>query len=155
MTGNPRNCVLFDDQTRGHLLPFTFVRPVSEIRIGILTIREKWERWTGQSFSYITEDYLREKYPLTIAEENLIINGSVTPNRELLNEISALACGEVLMHDNLLVAGCMDKESLESFDIFVASGYSQKQVQSSFNRISRPWHIFRLNGEELKVDFDL
>ena len=59
-----RNYILFDDRHRDHLLPFTFIRPVAEIRIGILTIREKWEKWTGQDFHGITQDYLREKYPV-------------------------------------------------------------------------------------------
>ena len=38
------NYVLFDGEAHRKLLPFTFTRPVAEIRIGILTIREKWEK---------------------------------------------------------------------------------------------------------------
>ena len=37
------NYILFDGTVRNALLPFTFTRPVADIRIGILTIREKWE----------------------------------------------------------------------------------------------------------------
>ncbi len=33
----------FDGTVRNALLPFTFTRPVADIRVGILTIREKWE----------------------------------------------------------------------------------------------------------------
>jgi UDP-N-acetylglucosamine diphosphorylase/glucosamine-1-phosphate N-acetyltransferase len=155
MNGTLRNYVLFDDHARGHLLPFTFIRPVAEIRAGILTIREKWERWTGHSFTHMTEDYLEEMYPLVIGEENLIINGSIIPNRDLVDEISSLVCGEMLVKDNVLIAGCLDQASLETFDLSVPPGYAQKQAQSTFIRISKPWHIFRLNGENLAADFDL
>jgi UDP-N-acetylglucosamine diphosphorylase/glucosamine-1-phosphate N-acetyltransferase len=155
MTGNHRNFILFDDQTRDHLLPFTFIRPVAEIRIGILTIREKWEKWTGQKFSCFTHDYLKEKFPLVIGEENIVINGSITPNRDLVDEVAGLACGEVIMKDNLLVAGCLDRPSLENFNLTILDSLSRKQVKANFTRISKLWHIFKLNGEELSSDFNL
>ncbi|HER40991.1 MAG TPA: glucose-1-phosphate thymidylyltransferase, partial [Salinimicrobium catena] len=39
------NYILFDGPARDQFLPFTFTRPVAEMRIGILTIREKWEKF--------------------------------------------------------------------------------------------------------------
>ena len=44
------NYILFDGSVRNQLLPFTFTRPVADIRVGILTIREKWEK--GCDFPY-------------------------------------------------------------------------------------------------------
>ena len=46
------------------LLPFTYTRPVADIRIGILTIREKWEIFLGFTTTTITEEYLEDKYPM-------------------------------------------------------------------------------------------
>lgn len=155
MTGNQRNFVLFDDLQRDHLLPFTFIRPVAEIRIGILTIREKWERWTGQHFSHFTQDYLQEKYPLVTGDENIVINSSVTPNPALVEEIFKLNCGEVLVRENLLIAGCLDRSSLDSFNRKVPEEYVIKQTESEFRRISKLWHIFLLNGDELRSDFGI
>jgi UDP-N-acetylglucosamine diphosphorylase/glucosamine-1-phosphate N-acetyltransferase len=155
MSGTQRNFILFDDLQRDHLLPFTFIRPVAEIRVGILTIREKWEKWTGNHFSYLTQDYLKEKYPLVTGDENVIINGSVTPNASLVTEILNLGIGEVLMKDNLLVAGCIDRSSLETFALQAPEGCTAKPVASDFRRISRIWQIFGLNGEELCSDFSL
>ena len=60
------NYILFDDETRLSLLPFTFTRTAGDIRIGILTIQEKWERYLGQGVSYFTEEYLNEKYTLAV-----------------------------------------------------------------------------------------
>jgi UDP-N-acetylglucosamine diphosphorylase/glucosamine-1-phosphate N-acetyltransferase len=149
-----RSYILFDDPCRDHLLPFTFIRPVSEIRIGILTIREKWEKWTGLSFSHFTQDYLQEKYPLVTGEENILVNGSVTPNEELIGEIMNLRCGETLVKHDLLVAGCFDRAALEAFVHQVPEGYRVIPVQSDLRQISRLWHIFRFNGEELVSDFE-
>jgi len=155
MSGNIRNFVLFDDNHRDHLLPFTFIRPVAEIRIGILTIREKWEKWTGQPVSYYTQDYLQEKYPLIPGIENILINGAVTPNPELIHEILSLKKGEVLLRGTLFIAGCLDHAALDDFDGLPPKGYDQKACMADFNHISKLWHIYRTNGIELVSDFKL
>jgi UDP-N-acetylglucosamine diphosphorylase/glucosamine-1-phosphate N-acetyltransferase len=155
MTGNHRNYVLFDDLYRDNLLPFAFIRPVAEIRIGILTIREKWERWTGHQFSHFTQDYLQEKYPLYTGDENIVINGSVTPNPALVEEILNLNCGEVLVKENILVAGCFDRPSMETFSRRAPEGSTVLQIRSDFLRISKLWHLFRYNGEELRSDYGI
>jgi len=70
--------ILFDDDRREALLPFTFTRPVSEIRIGILTITQKWERYLGSSTSFLTTGYLSKKYPPNITGERFcLIHGGV------------------------------------------------------------------------------
>ncbi|NJO91982.1 MAG: glucose-1-phosphate thymidylyltransferase, partial [Chloroflexia bacterium] len=73
----------FDDNSWQNLLPLTFTRPVCEIRIGILTIREKWEKYLNVSCSFLTQDYLTEKYAQKTDTLNLYINGSVLPSSEL------------------------------------------------------------------------
>jgi hypothetical protein len=80
------NCILFESETeRLNLLPFTFTRPISNIRIGILTIAEKWEKHLHASISYLTVPYLAAKYPMQINEVNMFINGSFL---NLTNNIS-------------------------------------------------------------------
>ena len=69
--------ILFDDDSRLSLLPLTHTRPVGEIRIGILKIREKWERFFGTEFTYLTESYLKNKFPYKPGKDNLFINGSI------------------------------------------------------------------------------
>ena len=72
--------ILFDDQFRTNLLPLSFTRPVSEFRIGILTIADKWKRYLNAEISYLTEEYLQEKYPLIIDSDNLLINSAICPD---------------------------------------------------------------------------
>ncbi len=155
MSENSRNYILFDDLSRDRLLPFTFIRPVAEIRLGVLTIREKWEMWLHCTTSALTKDYLQEKYPLVQGELNVLINGAITPNADLVGEIEALKPGETLVKDSLLIAVCLDKTELADFDLTVPAGFVQKQASSAFLRINRPWHLFYYNGQELISDYEL
>jgi UDP-N-acetylglucosamine diphosphorylase/glucosamine-1-phosphate N-acetyltransferase len=155
MADNNRNYILFDDLSRDRLLPFTFIRPVAEIRLGILTIREKWEMWLHSKTSSLTKDYLQEKYPLAEGELNVLINGAITPNAELVGEIEALNPAEALVKDSFLIAVCLDKSELGDFDYTVPAGFTQKQASSTFLRINRPWHLFYHNGQELINDYEL
>ena len=75
------NFILFDGSVRNSLLPFTFTRPVADIRNGILSIREKWEKHLGFTTTTITEEYLEAKYPMVELEENVIINASFLPTK--------------------------------------------------------------------------
>ena len=69
--------ILFDGNRREALLPLTYTRPVADIRVGILTIREKWERYLDQTASFLTEGYLQEKFPMQTGADNLWIEGSL------------------------------------------------------------------------------
>ena len=84
------NYILFDGTVRNALLPFTFTRPVADIRIGILTIREKWEKHLGTTTTTLTEEYLSEKFPMVEMEENVMINASFLPNDVLAEMVKNL-----------------------------------------------------------------
>jgi hypothetical protein len=94
--------ILFDDQFRVNLLPLAFTRPISEFRVGILTIAEKWRGYLKSEISYLTDHYLQEKYSLKIGADNLFINSAVCPDQDLLSAITALNEGEALFANSLL-----------------------------------------------------
>ena len=81
------NYILFDGTSRNNLLPFTYTRPVADIRIGILTIREKWERLLGENTSTLTKTYLQEKFPLIKGNDDILINASYLPTERELYQI--------------------------------------------------------------------
>ena len=92
------NIILFDAvEVRENLMPMTFTRPVADLRVGILTIREKWERVLDGSYSYLTVDYLQEKFPVNEAEENLFVAGNICPTTDLVAKIKMLNVGDVLI----------------------------------------------------------
>lgn len=91
------NYVLFDDRLRQTLLPLTYTRPVCDCRVGIMTIREKWETILKTKTSTLTESYLSKKYKMQLAEEIILINGAICPDENLLKAIENLTIGENLI----------------------------------------------------------
>ena len=98
------NYILFDGPSRNNLLPFTYTRPVADIRIGILTIREKWEHHLSTTTTTITEDYLADKYPMVEMECNVMINGAYLPNDDLVDKIKGLKENEAIFQDEDIIA---------------------------------------------------
>lgn len=149
------NIILFDDDIRDALLPLTFTRPVGEIRCGILTIREKWEKWMSAKVSYITQDYLAEKYPIDIEPSNYVINGSVLPSDPLCRLISQLDTNEALLQNGELIAAKLHAEQFEHLikneEIEELEGF--ELGDTSFMRIQQVTDIFSLNSRAIESDF--
>jgi UDP-N-acetylglucosamine diphosphorylase/glucosamine-1-phosphate N-acetyltransferase len=150
-----KNYILFDDNRWYNLLPFTFTRPVSEIRIGILTIHEKWEYRLNASCSYLTQGYLTEKYPMKTGELNIFINSSVCPNSSLVEEINQLKAGEQLVDNEFSIALCLEKSAFNKIIDSKLEASSKKQVKSKYFALKSVWEIFQHNGAELNSDFQL
>ncbi len=149
------NYILFDESvTRQNLLPFTFTRPLSEIRIGIMTIKEKWEKISGQDFSVSTEDYLAKKFPFNFSkkEDNIWINGSVIPTIELLKAIKALKKYEDLKSGETLIAVNAGKEKIENF---VGKTKGKEWKGKPILKINHLWDTFSLNGQAIEEDYKL
>ncbi|MXV15960.1 putative sugar nucleotidyl transferase [Hufsiella ginkgonis] len=143
---------LFDDSSRQTLLPLTFTRPVAGIRIGILTIAGKWQKWLGAEVAFHTEDYLQELFPPHTDRSSLFINGSVCPDEPLLNAISALNTGDALMAGDLLIAVATGNADFEGT---AASDFKPVPYTGSFTRLVYPEDIFKNNDTELRKDFAL
>jgi len=139
---------LFDDSSWESLRPLTFTRPVADLRIGILTIAEKWAKCFNAEFGFNTQDYLSKKYSSKIA--TLFINGSVCPDESLVQAIDKLNAGEVLLKEQLIIAFKNDKFDLES-----AKALKPILYNADFIHLVYPNDIFTHNGAELKKDFAL
>lgn len=153
-----KNLILFDSEdVRDHLLPLTFTRPMAELRIGILTIREKWEAWLDGKASYITQPYLNQKYPMNVAADNFVINASVMPNEALVTRILNLGDNEAILQEGELIAARLNERQFDNLiaeaDIDELVGREMTDIQ--FNSINHLWDIFLLNAAELKSDFAL
>jgi len=145
------NYILFDGNARESLLPFTFTRPVADIRIGILTIREKWEKYLGTKTSSLTQPYLQGKFPLEPGTSNTLINGSVLPAPGLVTRIHDLNPGEALLHGNkvlALVTGTVPAR-------VDAKQYQAVAFEDEIFQLRNTWDIFSHNGRALQDDFEL
>jgi UDP-N-acetylglucosamine diphosphorylase/glucosamine-1-phosphate N-acetyltransferase len=145
------NLILFDDPSvRTSLLPLTFTRPVAEIRIGILTIAEKWEKHFQSKAFYSTQDYLSKKFVKKTATDNLWINGAACPDPDLVNAIKNLKPGDALHKNSMLLAVCTDDDEIPEVISGKATEYSNDIIL-----IDKPWKIFQNNGNQIRADFKL
>ena len=152
------NVILFDDPLiRTNLLPLTFARPVADIRIGILTIREKWERYLKKNTSTKTQSYLSTKYPIeyNIDTDNIWINGSVLPNAALLKEIKKLQPEQVLLNDKTIIAVNSGNNKAFPDDVTLRPGFITINTTSEIIQVRVPWDIFSKNDVALRADFHL
>jgi len=138
------NIILFD-KNRVNFYPLSFTRPISHFRIGILTIKEKWEQYYG-SVSVKTEDYLSEKFPLNIKKDNIWIDASILPSEALVTELNSLRSGEALAKDGEIFAFRNTKFETNKLNIIGSNSFS--------NCLNNLCDIFTLNGQEISHDFD-
>jgi len=152
-----RNIILFDDSVRENFLPLTFTRPVAEIRIGILTIREKWEHALEGKVSFITQDYLSDKYEINIEEDNFVINGSVLPSAQLKRLILQLEPNQALLENGDLIATRLSRQQfhflMEEEELEELHGFELEDTE--YMRIKNTWEIFSKNDEALQADFEM
>lgn len=152
------NIILFDTDARDHLLPLTATRPMGELRMGILTLREKWERRLHGTVSYITQEYLQEKYPIQIGEENLIINGGVLPTPALCERIEALGRNEALLRNGELIAARLNEAQFELLlseeEVDTLQG-QELEPSIPLLEIRNLWELTRFNEQALSEDFTL
>ncbi len=149
------NYLLFDDNSWENLLPLTFMRPVAEIRIGILTMKEKWEKILGESCFYYTRNYLQEKYPFIKSLENTVINASVFPSEEIVTEIQKIDFNTALVKEGELIAVKINDIKLDESNLNNFHEFKQKELNASIQKVRFPWDIFRMNGQEIEKDFAL
>ncbi|WP_456463153.1 GlmU family protein [Lutibacter sp.] len=145
------NYILFDGTTRNALLPLTYTKPVADLRIGILTIREKWEKQLGYTTSTLTEDYLEEKYPMVEMEQNIMINASFLPTKLLIKQIKELKDNQAIFKNEDVIA-FYTTESQDEVDF---KKYKQIEYTAEVFQIKNTWDLFSLNDKAIRDDFEL
>lgn len=149
------NYILFDDSSRNNLLPLTFMRPVADIRIGILTIREKWEKYLDTKTSSITEPYLSTKFPIKQADQNILINGSVCPTADMIKAILELKKNETLSTDKYIIAMNVGDDIFGESDANEGTHGKSIPFEGEHIKLNNTYDIFALNGLAIKSDFEL
>ncbi|WP_242203664.1 GlmU family protein [Aestuariivivens insulae] len=145
------NYILFDGPSRNNLLPFTFTRPVADIRVGILTIRDKWEAYLQTTTTTVTEDYLSDKYPMVEMDENIMINAAFLPNLELVEMVKALQENQAIFKGEDIIA-FYTREAQEDIDFEL---FEALEFEDDIIKIENTWDIFSKNNEAIQEDFNL
>ena len=145
------NYILFDGNVRNQLLPFTYTRPVADLRIGIMTIREKWEFLLGSTTSTVTERYLSEKWPMVELEENVMINASYLPSKNLANIIKEMSGKQAFFDGEEPIAFTVNEAEAVDFDTYEYIQYTAPDIL----RIEHTWDIFSKNAAAITRDFEI
>jgi len=145
------NYILFDNPNRNNLLPLTFTRPVADIRIGILTIREKWEKYLNTKTSSLTEDYLSAKHPIIKGKQNILINGSICPTSDIVKMVLKLKHHQALVHEDYLIAIYLDEDDIVNLE----SNENIEEIEMNLPHIKLDhlWEIFTKNGDAISEDY--
>ncbi len=179
------NIIFFDAPSlRTHLLPFTFTRPVADLRVGILTIKEKFETYfntylknttentnfsetENHTFSFLTQEYLQEKFPTHFSTsdnqtENIYINGAVLPTLEFFEKLNSIPSEMAIFSEigNELIAfktssQFKNVDKFYDFALKISKQKPQNSTKINIQFLERTWDIFRTNKQEIEKDFDL
>ncbi len=145
------NYILFDGCYRNNLLPLTYTKPIADLRVGILTIREKWEKRLGATTSTLTEEYLEEKFPMVEMQHNIMINASILPTDQLIENILELKEDQAIFKGEEIIAFyTSDTKDEVDFDKYSILNYEPSIIQ-----IRNKWDLFSFNGEAIITDFEL
>lgn len=140
--------ILYDTDEREKLYPFTLTRPVADCRIGIMTIREKWERMLGETTSTYTTAVLSGLYPLKKEEDNYWIYGGLLPDENLLAALKSLPKETSLSIDGQVIMARSKHFSLSG------KGAMENYTEACL-LIRYPWELFQNNREALQRDYAL
>ena len=149
------NVILLDGKSRNQLLPLTYTRPIGNLRIGILTIDEKWNKVFDTKVSYQTEDYLNAKFPIVKSENNLVINGGLCPDTKVEGKIEALNNGEVLVQNEVVLAANVNAIQLEDALAGDFSFGTEIEYTDTTLLVEHPWDLFAKNDIALELDFEM
>lgn len=143
--------VFSDAQFWEDFLPLTFTRPVAEMRCGILTFSERWQKLLGFSeVSFLTEDYLQEKFRKPELKESLFIVPNFLPSENLLNQIKELQYGEALVYKDELLAV---RINMENFSLSQINKMTDIEEEVLF--FNQPTDLFTFNEKAIDFDFEL
>lgn len=148
--------ILFDDETRFRLLPFTHTRPIADIRCGIFTMRERWEHFFKAGTGTLTEPYLQEVFPLNAGNENLLVNAAVFATEDICNAIQRLEPGQSLVHNGSILAARIDGEVRASGNhMHDLHALQATKYHGDIEILRNIWDIFALNDKAIRHDFVL
>jgi len=143
--------VFSDAQYWEGFLPLTFTRPIAELRCGILTFSERWKKLLNiDEVSYITEDYLQDKFVAPQKKESLFIVPNFLPSDTVLNQIKSLQMGEALVYKDELLAVRINMENFSLNQI-----EKMTDIEEELLLFTRPTDLFSYNQQAIDYDFDL
>lgn len=143
--------VFSDAQYWEDFLPLTFTRPVAEMRCGILTFSERWQKILGETeISYFTENYLQEKFRSPEEKEGLFLVPNFIPTENVIQQIRELRQGEALVYEDELIAAHINMKGFSLSQIEKMTDIKEELVF-----FKTPKDLFTYNHKAIDFDFEL
>lgn len=144
--------IIFSDaQFWENFLPLTFTKPVAEMRCGIITFSERWQKLLNISeVSYITEDYLQDKFKTYEKKEGLLLVPNFLPSENVLKQIKNLQKGEALVFKNEVLAARLDMSNFSLNQI-----EKMTDIQEDLLFFEKPTDLFSYNDKAIDFDFKI
>jgi len=150
------NYILFDDASRFQLLPFTHTRPIADIRCGILTMRERWEKLLEKVTSTLTDSYLQPVFPIHAGDDNLLINAAVFADENIAKAVLQLKEGKKLVQGDVLIAARFSNAEIHFHNLDAhVQNLTAKEFEGTVHRLQHNWDIFSQNDRAIRDDFEL
>jgi len=151
------NVILFETiRQHKQLLPLTFTRPVASLRVGIITIKEKWEQHLKQPVSCLTQPYLQQLFPVNFQGDNLFVNAALLPSLIHVELIQNLKLDQALVNGEDVLAFRSSGNHFTSENIeLLAKQFKTLQFEGETVLIKNVWDIFKQNEYAISSDFDL
>lgn len=152
-----RNYVLFDGEERLSLLPFTYTRAIADLRIGVLTIHQKWNLYLQTECSIWAHQYLQTKYSFSQQNNSVYINASVLPDGLLAEAVTELQPGRTLVGTDGKIIAIYPEKHCSTLNHLYLSGKSLEKIvfEDALTAIRYPWNIFSVNGKEIAKDIEI
>lgn len=136
--------ILSDSGYHGRFRPLSLTRSIADFRIGILTLREKWEKYLGEKVYVRTEPYLQAKYEIVADADCVVIPSVLLPDCNIAKAIKSLEAG-ILTKDGVVLASVESTEPSTSEIEYPGKVFMLKSLTD----------IFSFNGMEINKDFEL
>ena len=150
------NYILFDDASRFQLLPFTHTRPIADIRCGILTMRERWEKLLEKGTSTLTDSYLQPVFSIHAGDDNLLINATIFADEDIAKAVLQLKEGKKLVQGDVLIAARFSNAEIHFHNLNAhVQKLTGKEYDGTVDRLQHNWDIFSQNDRAIREDFEL
>lgn len=152
-----KQIILYDPSYIQQLYPLALTRSVADFRVGIFTIRSKWENHLQQTTQVLTNKYLQALYSVPSASaQNLYINAAVLPTEEIVAAIRALKYGQTLKSGAQTIAFSSAQNFEYLADLYTAVNQAESVLlDAEVNVIQHNWDVFKQNGDQIKSDVKL
>jgi UDP-N-acetylglucosamine diphosphorylase/glucosamine-1-phosphate N-acetyltransferase len=143
--------VFSDAQYWEDFLPLTFTRPVAEMRCGILTFSERWQKiLENTDVSFFTENYLQGKFKNPEDVESLFLVTNFLPTHTIVQQIKDLQLGEALVYEDELIAARINMKGFSLNQI-----EKMTDIKEELIFFKKPTDLFTYNDKAIDFDFEL